>query len=249
MSGEVITSRQNPLVKHLRRLGADRGYRTERGEFLCDGHKLLEEAVRCGSEVTCVLYAGDLPDNCGSLPLQRAVREIVDYVSPLKNAQGVIFSCRMTDRAEAMPAPGRHIVLEGLQDPGNVGAVMRTASAFGIDGVILVDCVDVYNPKTVRASMGAVFRQRVFELGLEKLPEAVENAGLTLCAAALGGECVDVRALPRENVAVAIGSEGSGLSGGLIGMSSLCIKIPMEPGCESLNAAVAAAVVMWEMTR
>lgn len=249
MSGGVLTSRQNPLVRHMKKLGSDRGYRLGCEEFLCDGEKLLNEAVQNGAEITHVLYSGDLPDAARALPAQSASQEIVDYVSPLKNAQELLFSCRMPDAAQTDPGPGRHILLEGLRDPGNVGAVLRTAAAFGIDSVILLDCVDIYNPKTLRASMGAVFRQRVIHVDIDALPGIIGASGLKLYAATPGGDCVDVRSLPRDNVAVAIGGEGSGLSDRLIHMSGGRVAIPMEPGCESLNAAVAAAVVMWELKR
>lgn len=246
---EKLTSRKNPLIVHLRRLGTDRAYRRERGEFLCDGGKLLQEALRWGAEITAVLWAEDaapLP-GCGA-PQYLAPRALLDYVSPLKSAAGVLFSVRI--RVWPPAAPGRTLVLETIQDPGNLGTILRTANALGMDTVILTgDCADVYNPKTIRATMGAVFRQRFYELAPDALGGYLRDNGLRLYGAALSDKAVSIRQLSLERAAVAIGSEGRGLSPALLDLCDGELIIPMNPNCESLNAAVAAAIVMWELCR
>lgn len=142
------------------------------------------------------------------------------------------------------------VVLENLQDPGNVGTVIRTANAFGIDAVILVgDCADLYNPKTVRASMGAIFRQRVIRLNVSELKALCLNEKLALYGAALSDTAQDIGEVSLLNAAVAIGSEGRGLSEDFLKLCDGQIIIPMKPCAESLNAAIAAAVVMWEMSK
>jgi TrmH family RNA methyltransferase len=142
------------------------------------------------------------------------------------------------------------LVLEGVQDPGNVGTILRTADAFSINCVVLLEgCADVYAPKTVRSTMGAVFRQFICELPLEELPAFCRNRGLKLYGAALSDRAKDVRTLPLRNAAVCVGSEGRGLSRELLGLCDGEVIIPMRGPAESLNAAVAAAVLMWEMTR
>ena len=147
-------------------------------------------------------------------------------------------------------APRRVMVLEGVQDPGNVGTVLRTASAFGIDLVVLLGgCADLYHPKTVRATMGAVFRQPVWQTDLAGLEKALADWGLPLYGAALTDSARDVRSLPMAGLAVAVGSEGSGLTPALLSLCQGQVIIPMAPWSESLNAAVAAAVLMWEMVR
>ena len=136
-----------------------------------------------------------------------------------------------------------------MQDPGNVGTVIRTANAFGIDAVILTgDCADLYQPKTVRSTMGAIFRQTVLQMPLSELPAFLRGQGLPLYGAALAAEAEDVRALSLAHAAVAVGSEGKGLSGELLSLCEKKIILPMRPDSESLNAAVAASVLMWEMT-
>ena len=244
---ETITSRKNRLIVHLRALGSDRASRRTAGEYLCDGEKLLREALSCGAEVVSVLSAQPL-----ALPLPESVRtytapdELLEYVSPLKNSRGPLFTVRIPARPAA--APRSAVVLENVQDPGNVGTVIRTANAFGVDAVILTgECADPYNFKTVRAAMGALFRQRVLELERETAVRLLHDSGLKLYGAALSPKAQDVRKLSLRGAAVAIGSEGQGLSGEMLSLCDGEVIIPMLPHSESLNAAVAASVLMWEM--
>ena len=240
---ERIRSRQNELVKKFIALGADARARQEAGQFLCAGETLLQEAVASGAEVTCVLATEELPE----LPVHLVTPEILKAVSPLQNSPGPVFTVRMRPLPPAEELK-RAIVLENVQDPGNVGTVLRTAAAFGIDLVVLCGaCADPYNPKTVRASMGAIFRQSVVRTDLDGLSGVLR--GLPLYGAALAPGGMDVRQLPEAPVAVAVGNEGKGLTGELLARCAGTVRIPMRPGTESLNAAVAAAVVMWEMSR
>jgi len=245
---ERLTSRKNPVIAHMRALGADRAYRREKNEFLCDGVKLLKEALLWHAEITAVLWSEEpsVRVDCGA---QYAVSEdLLGYVSPLKSAAGVVFSVRIKPWPEA--APGRTLVVETIQDPGNMGTILRTANALGMDTVILTgDCADVYNPKTVRATMGAVFRQRFYEMDRQTMRDYLTAHGLQLYGAALSDASRDIRQLSLKNAAVAIGSEGRGLSDALLALCDGELIIPMSEQCESLNAAVAAAIVMWELTR
>ncbi len=240
---ERIRSRQNELVKRFIALGADARARQEAGQFLCAGETLLREAVASGAEITCVLATEELR----SLPAHPVTPEILKAVSPLQNSPGPVFTVRMRPLPPAEELK-RAIVLENVQDPGNVGTVLRTAAAFGVDMVVLCGaCADPYNPKTVRASMGAIFRQSVVKTDLDGLSGVLR--GLPLYGAALAPGGMDVRQLPAAPVAVAVGNEGRGLTGELLARCAGTVRIPMRPGTESLNAAVAAAVVMWEMSR
>jgi TrmH family RNA methyltransferase len=231
----------------MKKLGQSREYRRECGEFLCDGKKLLDEALKNGAQVTCVFTVQEI-DIPTDTPSYLVPQELIDSVSPMKSPQNVLFSCRMPEPAD-LSSGGRHIVLENIQDPGNVGTVIRTAGAFYIDSVILVGaCADPYNPKTVRATMGAIFRQKVIETDYDGLDE-LKMSGVKLYGAYLGENCRDVRDADLNSSAVCIGSEGRGLTEKLLNMCDENIIIPMNPLCESLNAAVAASVMMWEMTR
>lgn len=254
---ERITSRKNEIIRRLRRLGAERDARRESGEFICDGEKLLREALRSGAEVGTVLWSAEafseVSAEAPAFKIPGAAQylvpeELLDYASPLKRAARVLFTARM---APAPPAPpGRTVVLETMQDPGNLGTALRTADAFGIDTVILTgDCADPYHPRSVRATMGAVFRQRFREMEREELRAILTGHGKKLYGAALAPEAEDIRALELSGAAVAIGSEGRGLSAALRALCDGELIIPMRGRSESLNAAVAAAVVMWEMVR
>ena len=172
-------------------------------------------------------------------------------VSPAQAPQGVLAVCAM--RAPALPEmlPGkRYVVLDGVQDPGNVGTILRTADAFRADGMFLVNgCADLYNPKTVRATMGAVFRCPVWNCDIPDLRRLLTNSGLPLYGAALRADTVDARTLDYSRCAIAIGSEGKGLSQALLAVCDQTVLIPMSDHCESLNAAMAATVLLWEAAR
>ena len=145
---------------------------------------------------------------------------------------------------------GRYVVLDGVQDPGNVGAVLRTADAFGCTGALLLPgCADPYGPKTLRAAMGAVFRLPLYTVGLEDLPRLLADAGLPLYGTALRHDTVDVRQRDLRRCALVIGSEGRGVSAEVLALCRETLRIPMSPHCESLNAAAAAAVLLWEAYR
>ena len=248
---EQITSRKNPLVQTLRALSTDASARYAQGLFLCDGMKTLQEALHSGAAVQSVFWKGRAES--AGLPADTAQfllpPELYDYVCPLKNSPGPLFTVRIAQQ-QTDGAIGNAIVLENVQDPGNVGTVIRTANAFQIGAVILCGCcADLYSPKTVRATMGAIFRQRVLAVERQELPALLHKNGLPLYGAALSASSQDIHTLDLHRSAVAVGSEGRGLSEELL---SLCLKqliIPMNPDSESLNAAVAASVIMWEMFR
>lgn len=250
MREEVITSRANPLCTHLRRLAADRAYRSQAGEFLCDSPKLLAEAARWGAALSAVMYTrrellpAGLPD---ALRLIRVSESVMEGVSPMRTPQGVVFSCKIPPPLEVERVrPGRYLLLEGVQDPGNVGAVLRSADAFGWEVFLLEGCADLYSPKTVRAAMGVHFRSEIVCTSLERAAALVRASNLPLYAAALGEETADIRQADLSSCAVVIGSEGRGVSARALELCTATVKIPMEPCCESLNAAVAAGIVLWE---
>ena len=142
------------------------------------------------------------------------------------------------------------MVLDTLQDPGNVGTILRTADAFHADGMFLVNgCADLYNPKTLRATMGAVFRCPVWTVGAEELSALLKKSGIPLYGAALREDTLDARAVDYNRCAIAIGSEGRGLTEGVLALCDRTIRIPMSGHCESLNAAAAATVLLWEAAR
>lgn len=247
---ERITSRQNPLFLSIRKLRASASARRKAGVFLGEGPKLLEEALKWGAQVeTVVAEEGvDLPAGLtGRVVLTPAdvLRSLADTETP----QGVVFLCALPDTA--LPdklEQGRYLVLDGVQDPGNLGTIWRTADALGAKGVLLTgSCADPWSPKVVRSTMGACFRAVPVRRGTpEEIKSLLDTSGIPLYATALRADTVDVREADLSHAAVVIGSEGRGISEELLALCEKALKIPMENTCESLNAAVAAAVVLWE---
>ena len=250
---ESITSRSNPLCTHLRKLAASASYRRDSGEFLCDSPKLLGEALLWGAELHTVVCTdpASLPELPETVRCVQVPPDLMKSISPAQTPQGVLAVCGLPDQALPETLEGRrYVVLDGVQDPGNVGTILRTADAFHADGLFLVNaCADLYNPKTVRASMGAVFRCPVWVCGLGELRALLTKSGLPLYGAALRADTVDVRQADFSRCAVAIGSEGKGLSAEALAACDVTVKIPMSGHCESLNAAAAAAVLLWEAAR
>jgi len=247
---ENITSRRNPICVHIKRLGENRSYRYEHGEFLCDGLKLLEEAVRSGMEVATLLTAGHIPFPIDvDTRVYIADRGLIDSLSPLKNAQDTLFTCKMPTTDGAMTTGGTHILLDSVQDPGNVGAILRTANAFGIKtGMLTGDCVDPYNPKVVRASMGAIFKQKMHQMGVDGL-SGIKGGAVKLIAAVPDGDCRSVVDADLTDCIIAIGNEGRGLSEQVLALCDERVTIPVATDCDSLNAAAAATIMMWEAAR
>ena len=250
---EIITSRSNPLCTHLRKLASDRAYRRRSGEVLCDSPQLLEEALRHGGDLRAVVCKEDaaLPPIPAGVRLVTVPADVMKSVSPAQTPQGVLSVCAMSSPALPEALSGkRYVVLDGVQDPGNVGTILRTADAFRADGMFLVNaCADLYNPKTVRATMGAVFRCPVWNCGIPDLRRLLTASGLPLYGAALRADTVDARTLDSSRCAIAIGSEGKGLSRELLAVCDQTALIPMSGHCESLNAAMAATVLLWEAAR
>ncbi len=247
---ERITSRSNPLMAHIRKLASSRSYRRESGEYLGDGMKLLREAVRWGAALTVVVYTAGtaLPEMPGGVRAVEVPEDLMRSVSPMESPQGALFLAKLPPERPEGPLTGRrYLALEGVQDPGNVGTILRTADAFGADGLLLLPgCADLYNPKTVRASMGAVFRLPAWSCSLEQLDILAREVNLPIFGSALREDAVDPREADLTCGIMLIGSEGRGLSREALSLCGGVLRIPMRERCESLNAAIAAAVLLWE---
>ena len=251
---ERITSRSNPLCTHIRKLETSPAYRRSCGEFLCDSPKLLGEALLWQPDrIRTVVYAEGttLPALPEGIRCVEVPRSLMETLSPARTPQGVLALCALPEAGLPERLSGRrYVVLDGVQDPGNVGTILRTADAFGADGLFLLPgCADPFGPKTVRASMGAVFRCPVWSTGAEELAALLKKSGIPLYGAALQADTLDVRRADYTRCAAAIGSEGRGLSPAVLALCDRTVKIPMRARCESLNAAVAASVLLWEMAR
>ena len=188
-----------------------------------------------------------LPDLDGA-DVREVSESVMAAVSPMETPQGVVFTCAMAP--PPLPTclePGRYLVLDGIQDPGNTGTILRTADAFDCRAVFLLPgCADLYSPKTLRSAMGAHFRSAQWSCTLEDAAALFRAAGVPLYAAALGPDTADVRRADLTSAALVIGSEGRGVSPQALAACQGTLQIPMSGRCESLNAAVAAAVLLWE---
>ena len=248
MREERITSRQNPLLRHAKKLLISRSYREACGEFAADGTKLLEEAAQWVPGLHTVIAADDveicrLPEE---VRVVRVPRDVMASVSQMDAPQGAIFLCRTPQPPQAEILPGT-LLLDGIQDPGNLGTILRTADALEVPVVLLDGCTDAYNPKTVRATMGAVFRTQPVRMTRAVAVQSCRAAGIPLLATAMSADAVDLRKKNLSGCAVVIGSEGRGVSAELFAAADGKIIIPMNPRCESLNAAAAATIVLWQM--
>lgn len=244
---ERITSRKNPLIVQVRKLLSSRRERQEAGLFVADGTKLLQEAVRhCDGLETVILSDGveaDVPEN---VRLVRVSPDVMESISPMATPQGALFLCRLPQNVPVQPkAP--MLLLDGIQDPGNLGTILRTADAMNVPVVLLEGCADPYSHKVVRASMGAVFRSPVAQSTWEEMHPILRGAGVPVAVTALSDTAVDIRLADVSGMAVVIGSEGQGVRREILNAADRTLIIPMNEKCESLNAAVAAAIVAWQM--
>ena len=269
---QIITSRQNPLVSLAAGL-AERKIRRREGMFRFDGKKLFREALCADLPLYAVLLresnAQEISDFVRDLSLPEGTRAVLlpdtlfDRISEEKAPEGVICISKALDKIhkivtinkcapEECPIPaGRTLLLESVRDPGNLGTIIRSAKAFGVQTLVLSsDCADLYNPRTIRAAMGTLFSQHVFFA--EDLVGVIEALGTRgrVFAAAL---CEDAARLGEvrfgENDAALIGNEGHGLSAAALAACTDKLYIPMESGVESLNAGIAASVILWELYR
>ena len=238
-----ITARKNPLLQQVRKLVSSRKEREASGLFVADGTKLLAEAVRYWPGLDTVILSdgveAQVPEN---VRLIRVPEDVMASISPMQTPQGALFLCRLPEKTPFAAKPGM-LLLDGIQDPGNLGTILRTADALEIPVALLEGCADPYNHKTVRASMGAVFRSPV----VSTTWQAVKQSGIPVAVTALTDTAVDLRQADLKSMAVVIGSEGQGVRREILDTADAQLIIPMNPRCESLNAAIAAAIVMWQM--
>ena len=247
MTETRISSRKNPLLQQVKKLLSSKKEREKARLFVGDGTKLLEEAVKYWDGLDTVILSdgveAEVPDH---VRLIRVPEDVMASISPMEAPQGALFLCRMRSKTDFVPRPGM-LLLDGIQDPGNVGTILRTADALEIPVVLLEGCADPWSHKVVRSSMGAVFRTPVIQTTWENARAACEAAGIPVAVTALSDRAEDIRSADLKRMAVVIGSEGRGVRREVLDSAGAELIIPMNPRCESLNAAIAAAIVMWQM--
>jgi len=244
---ELITSRKNPLLQQVKKLLSSRKEREQTGLFVSDGTKLLAEAIRWWPGLHTVILSQDVEmDIPAGVRKVRVPRDVMESISPMQAPQGALFICRLPEKKPFVPKPGM-LLLDGIQDPGNLGTILRTADALEIPVALLEGCADPYSHKVVRSSMGAVFRMEVVQTTWAAAEQVCKEAGIPVGVTALDEKARDLRESPLKAMAVVIGSEGQGVRKEILESAQNSLIIPMNPNCESLNAAIAAAIVMWQM--
>ena len=253
----MITSTSNPQVKNLQLLKKKSGARNEQNVFLVEGMKMYQEAPR--GKIKKVYISKSLYQEKGQAFLQGIETEVLDdhvflAASDTKTPQGLLcvveqFHYLLEDMLQKKNP--HLLLLENLQDPGNVGTIMRTAEGAGADGIILSrTSVDLYHPKTIRSTMGSIYRMPfLYVNSLEEILPILKKQGIRTYAAHLQGKnCYDQEDY-RKGCAFFIGNEGNGLSEGLSRKADAWIRIPMQGKLESLNPAIAASILMYEACR
>ena len=246
---ERISSRKNPLLQQVKKLLSSRAERRRSGLFVGDGVKLLEEAVKYwpGLE-TVILSEGVQAEVPAGVRIVRVPEDVMASISPMEAPQGALFLAKLPQNVEFVPKKGM-LILDGIQDPGNIGTILRTADAMDIPVVLLDGCADPWSWKVVRSTMGAAFRKPVYQASWEEVLTKCRAANIPIGVTALSDRAVDIRSADLREMALVIGSEGRGVRREVLENADHELIIPMNPHCESLNAAIAAAIVMWEIKR
>lgn len=259
-----LTSKENSLVKDILKLKSKASYRKKNGKFVIEGVRLSLDALQSKADIESLVYSDSAyekyPDAVEKLSAKAqntysVSKALFEHISDTVTPQGIMCVCRFCSNVNTVfeaETPITALALENIQDPLNMGTVLRTAEAIGISRVFLSDdCVDVYSPKVLRGSMGAVFR---LPIGIvPNMPEFVRlcnSKGIITAATVPDASAVSVTSVKDySNTVVFIGNEGNGLTDELLKNTALKITIPMNGRAESLNASVAAAIMMWEMRR
>ena len=262
----TITSRDNKILKHVKKLGSV-SYRAKSREFIAEGERLCNEALACNADISLAIMSETFIDE--NVNFQKKLDDLkvkvytvpdklFDDISKTDTPQGVLFVIKQANGENVNFADiSRVLVLDGVAEPGNMGTIIRTAGAFGFSTIILVNsCVDIYNPKVVRSTMGGIFRSDFIRAGCRGEPcspvdiiETLKSAGFKIIATALKN-AVDINTINFDGkIALVIGNEANGVSSELLELSDVNVKIPMANGAESLNAAVAAGIVMYVVGR
>ncbi len=251
-----ITSSTNPFIKHLRALATAKKARQENGEFIIEGWRgiktLLEHESRQYKLETLVVSddwktAASLPDDIDTVQLPA---HLFEKISDVRNAQGILGVVRHSPAPlEFFPDVGRYLLLDNIRDPGNLGTLIRSAVGAGFDGILLHgDCVEPFNPKVVRSTMGTFAFCSIWNVSDDEIGKMLDT-GYDLCVTTgVGGDSLYTTAFGKKTVLV-VGSEAHGVSDGLMKQATKKITIPLAAECESLNAAIAGSICMFQIAR
>lgn len=259
----IITSKDNPVIKLYQKLSSSKKERLQYGLFVLEGLRIVEDALKEESGITHLILTKKAEEKFGEQLFQADLRdtrtivvsnELGNKIASTDTTQGVFAICRIphdSGVSTLLSDNGRYIILFGLQDPGNVGMIIRTADALGIDGVIMSGSCDLYSPKVIRSTMGSVFRMKIaLENDADKLFSALDEKNVATSAAVIDKDAVPVTECSFSgSQAVFIGNEGNGLPHDIASRCTRKVIIPMQGNINSLNAAMAAGILMWELKK
>lgn len=242
----MITSKQNQMVKRVALLKTKKG-REEQGLFVVEGYKMISDAISCGMEIEEIFVTvanENLFKNAPVTPIlvsDSVFKCISDEVTP----QGSLAVLKIP-KSGAISRLSRCLLLDRVQDPGNVGTIMRLATACGVKDVLLIDSADPYSPKAVRSSMSGIYHVNVYRVTEEESISLLKEQSVNLICADMDGENIFDFA-PPSRFCLCVGNEGNGISDNLINSANSVISIPMQKGIESLNVSVATGVTLYTL--
>ena len=255
---QTITSVRNPAVLAARALQTREG-REQAGLFLCDGEHMVGEALQSATQAVRALFVDEARADAyarlialtGKAEVYLAPEHVLAAVSQVRTPQGIAATVALPRPADPEAPGNRTVLLENVQDPGNVGTILRTADAAGFDACLLSPgCADPFSPKALRATMGSVFRVPVAAVkSAEETARALADKGYAVIASVLNGEDFYQRERLPDRVCLIVGNEGAGVTPGTAAAATHRYRLPMRGGAESLNAAVAAGVFLYEITQ
>ena len=252
----VITSKDNEIVKNIRKL-KEKKYRDETNSFIIEGIKIIEEAIEEKAEIRKIVVCNEYENSFSKELLYKIAKYDVVYVSTnvfkmltdVNNPQGILAVVSKNKNENIDFSQDFYLLLDNIQDPGNMGTILRTADSINLNQIIVAKgTADCYNPKVVRSTMGAIFRVKVFECDLVDVIEKLKNNGIKVLATDLNTDN-NLYNTEFEKTAVVIGNEANGVSKEVLNISNDRIKIPMIGRTESLNAGVATGIILYEITR
>ena len=250
-----LKSKENRIYKECQKL-SQKKYRDREGRYLIEGPNLIEEALLNGADTEYILF-DELKEfeTETRVPVYKVDHKLFEKLSQTETSQGILAVVKKTDHREnlknIMKEGNNIVVLDRLQDPGNIGTIIRTAEGAGYSAVVVMKgTADIYSPKTIRAAAGSVFRIPIIHVqNNRELRSLADEYGKNLLVTSLQGDSYYYDINLKENVALVIGNEGNGVSDELIEMADIKVKIPMSGRLESLNASVAAGILMYEAVR
>lgn len=258
-----ITSKDNERIKYTKSLLKSKN-RQKEGKYIIEGYRILTLAIECNADLDYVFINEafeDRKEHKGFLTIldeknikvfkttNKIFKELVDT----ENTQGILGVIKFKERKIEHNIKSEDklvLILDRIQDPGNMGTIIRTADAAGVDGIIaLKGCVDIYNPKVIRSTMGSIFDMNIIHCNQEECLEELKSKGFNIVSSYLNTDNYYHKTDYGNKVALVIGNEANGVNDELINESDILVKIPIYGNAESLNAAISSAILMYEIKK